>query len=112
MGGVVAIQRSRAEHKAAKRAYFRVVRMQKQKVHDQRGRKLQQMDDVGKSRMLHSMINKAKEGGELKRGAATEATMNFEGRSAKAVGEVQIKQLLAAYTAYVSMNSTYEATGE
>ena len=57
------------------------------------------------------MINKAEEGGEVKGGAATEATMNFEGRSAKAVGEGQIKQLLAAYTTYVSMDSTDEATG-
>ena len=30
-GDAVAIQRSRAEHEAAKRAYFRAVRMQKQK---------------------------------------------------------------------------------
>ena len=37
--------------------------------------------------------------------------MNFEGRSAKAVGESQIKQLLATYTAYVSMDSTDEAVG-
>ena len=112
MGDVVAIQRSRAEHKAAKRAYFRAVRMQKQRVHDQRGRKLQQTDAAGKSKMLHSMINKAKEGGELKGGATTEATMNFEGRTAKAVGEGQIKQLLAAYTAYASIDSTDEATSE
>ena len=67
------------------------------------------MDTAGKSKMLHSMINKAKEGGEVKGGATTEATMNFEGRSAKAVGEGQIKQLLAAYTAYVSMDSIDEA---
>ena len=39
------------------------------------------MDAAGRSKMLHSMINKAKEGGEVKGGAATEATMNFEGRS-------------------------------
>ena len=48
--------------------------MQKQRVHDQRGRKLQQMDSTGKSKMLHSMINidnKAKEGGEVKGGGAT-----------------------------------------
>ena len=32
--------------------------------------------------------------------------MNSEGRSAKAVGEGQIKQLLATYTAYVSMDNT------
>ena len=57
------------------------------------------------------MINKAKEGGEVKGGAATEATMNSEGGSAKAEGEGQIKQLLAAYTAYVSMDSTDKATG-
>ena len=68
------------------------------------------MDAAGKSKMLHSMINKAKEGGELRGGAATEATMNFEGRKAKAVGERQIKRLLAAYTEYVSMDSTDEKT--
>ena len=38
--------------------------------------------------------------------------MNFEGRSAKAVGEGQIKQLLAAYTTYVSMDNNNEDTGE
>jgi hypothetical protein len=112
LGDAVAIQRSRAEHTAAKRAYFRAVRMQTQKVHDQRGRKLQQMDAASESKMLHSMINKAKEGGERKGAAATEATMNFEGRTAQAVEEGQIKQLLAAYTAYVSMDNTDEATGE
>ena len=86
--------------------------MQKQKVHDQSGRKLQLVDAAGKSKMLHSMINEAKEGGEIHGGAATETTMNFEGRSAKAVGEGQIKQLLEVYTAYVSMDNTDETTGE
>ena len=62
LGDVVAIQRSRAEHTAANRAYFRAVRMQKQNVHAQRGRKLQQMDTAGKSKMIHSMTNNAKEG--------------------------------------------------
>ena len=38
--------------------------------------------------------------------------MNLEGRSAKAAGEGRIKQLLAAYTAYVSMDNNDEATGE
>ena len=37
---------------------------------------------AGKSKMLHSMINKAKEGGEVRGGVASDATMNFEGRSA------------------------------
>ena len=111
LGDAVAIQRSRAELKAAKTAYFRDVRMQKQKVHDQRGRKLQQIDDAGKSKRLHSMINKAKEGGEIKGGTTTEAAMDFEGRSARAEGEGQIKQLLAACTAYVFMDSTDEAIG-
>ena len=45
------------------------------------------MDSAGKSKMLHSMINKAKEGGEVRGGVAFEATMNFEGRKAHAVGE-------------------------
>ena len=111
LGDAIKMQRAKEELKTAKKAYFRAVRMQKQKVHDQRGRRLQHMDAAGKSKMLHSMINKAKEGGEVKGGAATEATMNFEGRSAKAVGESQIKQLLAAYTAYVSMDSTDEEAG-
>ena len=60
--------------------------------------------------MLHSMINKAKEGGEVRGGVASEATMNFEGRSAHAVGEGQIRKLLAAYTSYVSMDSTDKET--
>ena len=109
MGDAVAIQRSRTGHRAAKRAYFRAVKMQKQKVHNQRGRKLQQMDAAGKSKILHSMINKAKEGGELKGGGATGATMEFEERSVRAVGEGQIKQLLTAYTIYVSMANNDEA---
>ena len=66
LGDPLEIQRSKEELKTAKKAYFRAVRMQKQKVHDQRGRKLQRMDTVGKSKMLHSMINKAKEGEEVK----------------------------------------------
>ena len=57
------------------------------------------------------MINKAKEGGEVKDGAANEATMNFEGSSTRAVGESQTKQLLAAPTAYVSMDIIGETTG-
>ena len=57
------------------------------------------------------MINKAKEGEEIKGGAATEATTNFEGRAARTEGESQIKQLLTAYTAYVSIDITDEATG-
>ena len=56
------------------------------------------------------MINKAKEGGEVRGGVASEATMNFEGRKAHAVGEGQIKKLLAAYTSYVSMDSTDKAS--
>ena len=55
------------------------------------------------------MINKAKEGGEVRGGVASDATMNFEGRSAHAVGEGQIRKLLAAYTSYVSMDSTDKA---
>ena len=58
-----------------------------------------------------TMVNKAKEGGEIKGGATTEATMNFEGRSVRVEGEGQIKQLLVAYTAYVPMDSTDESTG-
>ena len=45
------------------------------------------MDAADKFKILHSMINKAKEGGEVKDGAANEATMNFEGSSTRAVGE-------------------------
>ena len=56
------------------------------------------------------MINKAKEGGEVRGGVASEATMNFEGRKAHAVGEGEIRKLLAAYTSYVSMDSTDTAS--
>ena len=58
------------------------------------------------------MINKAKEGSEVRDGVASEATMNFEGRNAHAVGEGEIKQLLAAYTSYVSMDSTDKGSSE
>ena len=70
------------------------------------------MDTAGRSKMLYSMINTAEEGGEVNGGATTEATMNFEDMSTKAVGEGQVKQLLAAYAAYASMGSTDETTGE
>jgi hypothetical protein len=79
-------------------------------VHDQRRRRLEHMDSTGKSKMLHSMINKAKEGGEVRGGVASEATMNFEGRNAHAVGEGEIRKLLAAYTSYVAMDSTDKAS--
>ena len=106
LGDALALQRAKQELKAARAAYFRAVSKQKQKVHDQRRRRLGHMDSAGKSKMLHSMINKAKEGSEVRGGVASEATMNFEGRSAHAVGEGQIRKLLAAYTTYVSMDST------
>ena len=64
------------------------------------------VDSAGKSKMLHSMINQTKESDEVRGGVAAEATMNFEGRKAHAVGEGQMKKLLAAYISYVSMDST------
>ena len=70
------------------------------------------MDSVGKSKMLHSMINKTKEGREMRGGVACEATTNFEGRNVHAVDEGQIKKLLAAYTSYVSMDSTDKGNSE
>ena len=70
------------------------------------------MDSAGKSKVLHSTINKAKEGGEVRGGVASEATMNFEGRNTHAVGGEQIRKLLAAYTPYVSMASTEKKTNE
>ena len=84
--------------------------MQKQKVQRQRRKRLEHMDSAGKSKMLHSMINKAKEGGEVRGGVASEATMNFEGGNAHAVGEGQIRKLLAAYTSYVFMDSAEKET--
>ena len=60
------------------------------------------MDSAGKSKMLHSMINEANEGSEMRGGVASEAIMNFQGRKAHAVGEGEIKKLLAAYISYVS----------
>ena len=110
LGDALAIQRAKQDLKTARAAYYRAVSKQKQKVHDQRRRRLEHMDSAGKSKMLHSMINKAKEGGEVRGGVASEATMNFEGRKAHAVGEGQIKKLLAAYTSYVSMDSTDKAS--
>ena len=106
LGDALAIQRAKQELQTARAAYFRAVSKQRQKVHDQRRRRLEHMDSASKSKMLHSMINKAKEGGEVRGGVASEATMNFEGRKAHAVGEGEIRKLLAAYTSYVSMDST------
>ena len=85
LGDALALQRAKQELKTASAAYFRAVSKQKQKVHDQRRRRLGHMDSAGESKMLHSMINKAKEGSEVRGGVASEATMNFEGRSAHAV---------------------------
>ena len=112
IGDALALQRAKQELKTARAAYFRAVSKQKQKVQDQRRRRLGQMDSAGKSKMLHSMINKAKEGSEVRGGVASEATMNFEGRNAHAVGEGQIRKLLAAYTTYVSMDSTDKDSSE
>ena len=112
LGNAVALQKAKQELKTANAAYYRAVRKQKQKVQDQRRRRLEHMDSVGKSKMLHSMINKAKEGSEVRDGVASEATMNFEGRHAHAVGEGEIKKLLAAYTSYVSMDSTDTGSSE
>ena len=112
LGDAVALQRAKQELKTAKTAYYRAVSKQKQKVQDQRRRRLEHMDSAGKSKMLHSMINKAKEGSEVRGGVASEATMNFEGRKAHAVGEGEIKKLLAAYTSYVSMDSTDKGSCE
>ena len=70
------------------------------------------MDSAGKLKMLHSMINKAKEGSEVRGGVATETPINLEGRTAHAVGEGQNRKLLAAYTTYVSMDSTDKDSSE
>ena len=108
------LQRAKQELKTAKAAYYRAVSKQKQKVQDQRRRRrrLEHMDSAGKTKVLHSMINKAKEGSEVRGGVASEATMNSEGRKAHAVGEGEIKKLLAAYTSYVSMDSTDKGSSE
>ena len=68
------IQRDKQEVKKATAAYHRAVRMQKQKVHEQRKKRLESMDAAGKCKMLHSMISKAKEGAGEKGVAASEAT--------------------------------------
>ena len=68
------------------------------------------MDSAGKSKVLHSMINKAKEGAQVRGGVASHATMNFEGRKAHAVAEGEMREPLAAYTSYVSMNITDKAS--
>ena len=111
-GDAMALQRAKQELKTAKAAYYRAVSKQKQKVQDQRRRRLEHMDSAGKSKMLHSMLNKAKEGSEVRGGVASEATVNFEGRKAHAVGEGEIKKLLAAYTSYASMDSTDKVNSE
>ena len=67
MGDAVAMQRAKRELKTAKAACYRATSKQTQKVHDQRRRRLEHMDSAGKSKMLHSMINKAKEGSEVER---------------------------------------------
>ena len=105
-GDALAVQRAKQELMAANAAYYRAGSKQKQKVHDQRRKRSGNMYSVGKSKMLHSMINKAKESGEVRGGVASEATINFEGKKAHAVGEGQLKKMLAAYTSYVSMDST------
>ena len=70
-GDALALQGAKQELKTARAAYFRAVRKQKQKVQDQRRRRLWQMDSAGKSKMPHSMIHKAKEGSEVRGGVAS-----------------------------------------
>ena len=61
LGDALTIQRAKQELTTAKVAYYRAVSKRKQKVHDQRRRRLEHMDSAVKSKMLHSMINKSKE---------------------------------------------------
>ena len=64
---------------------------------------MEHRDSAGKSKMPHSMINKAKEGGEVRDGVASDASMNFEGRNAHAVVEGQIRKRVA-YSFEVNQN--------
>ena len=50
LGDAVALQRAKQELKTARAAYYRAVSKQKQKVHDQRRRRLEHMDSTGKSK--------------------------------------------------------------
>ena len=76
LGDALAVQRAKQELHTANTACYRAVSKQKQKVHDQRRKRLEHMDSAGKSKMLHSIINKAKEGGEVRGRVASETTMN------------------------------------
>ena len=68
LGDALALQRAKQDLKTARAAYYRAVSKQKQKVQDQRRRRLEHMDSAGKSKMLHSMLSKAKEGSEKRGG--------------------------------------------
>jgi hypothetical protein len=76
LGDALAVQRAKQELHTANTACYRAVSKQQQKVHDQRRKRLEHMDSAGKSKMLHSIINKAKEGGEVRGRVASETTMN------------------------------------
>ena len=52
LGDAIALQRAKQELKTAKAAHYRTVSKQKQKVQDQRRRRLEHIGTAGKSKML------------------------------------------------------------
>ena len=86
--------------------YYIEVDNQKRTKRDKQLSQLKGKSAQEKSKMIHSMINQSSGSQRDDTSAATEATISFEGRQAKATTSQQISALLPAYTYYVSRDST------
>ena len=89
----------------AKTLYYIEMDNQKRLERDKKLSQLKGKSTHEKSKMIHSMINQSSGSQRGAISAATEATMRFEGRQAKATTPQQIRALLPAYTYYVSRDS-------
>lgn len=89
----------------AKTLYYIEIDNQKKEKRNKQLSQLKGKSSQEKSKMIHSMINQSSGSQRDDISAATEATMRFEGRQAKATTPEQIRALLPAYTYYVSRDS-------
>ena len=97
-------QLSQLSRKAKTLFYIEMDNQKKKKRHKKLGQ-LKGKSAQERSKMVHSMINQSSGSQRDDISAATEATMRFEGRQAKATTPKQIRALLPAYTYYVSRDS-------
>ena len=97
-------QLSQMSRKAKTLFYAEMDNQNKKKRHKKLGQ-LKGKSAQERSKMVHSMINQSSGSQRDDISAATEATMRFEGRQAKATTPKQIRALLPAYTYYVLRDS-------